>query len=510
MTKKIIFDRSKHLISTTDPQGRITYVNHHFTNISGYTRQELLGAPYNTLRHPDMPKPVFSDMWANLRAKKSWMGLIKNKSRDSEPFWVDCYATPVFEDGKVIGYQSVSIAPQQKMIERAEKIYSGLDGQAVPQQGFRLKVREKILLGFSAIHLALIGLLVVLNILSLPYAAIIFAVGLFANMLLANQIVKPLREAEQMAKEIYSNELAQQIYTGRADEYGAIQLALLAVEGRKRSVMGAVADVGGLSQQATRFESWPSVDRKGLRSTQPGSLDSATKAMNNLSVTVDEVVRNASRTIESKRKKQLETGNAKDILKPAAASIEGLADEVEKAASVIEQLKQDGKDIGAVVEVISDIAEQTSLLALNAAIEAARAGDQGRGFSVVAEEVRTLATRTQKSTREIQAMITKLQSATSQAVTVMKRSQNKNAVTDSAVGDHRTAEKKLRADKLNQDLTVAFGKRSSEADGMDKSGDDVIELVTRLRTLVMQLGSDKGSQKPAGKPEKNPGDDDHS
>ncbi len=167
---------------------------------------------------------------------------------------------------------------------------------------------------------------------------------------------------------------------------------------------------------------------KGTVLEQKDEVDKVATAMTEMSATVHEVARNATEAAEAAQRADEETSKGKSVVSQAIEAIDLLANEVNDAAQVIHRLEQDSDEIGAVLDVIRGIAEQTNLLALNAAIEAARAGEQGRGFAVVADEVRTLAQRTQQSTQEIQNMIERLQSGAQDAVKAMEQGRSRAQV----------------------------------------------------------------------------------
>ncbi len=130
------FPASERLISATDPSGKIIYCNDEFASISGYTREELVGSPHNLVRHPDMPPAVFGLMWGYLKAGKSWMGIVKNRCKNGDYYWVSAYVTPIIENGTLTGYESVRVKPSREQIERAQTLYARLrtGKEAVPRQ----------------------------------------------------------------------------------------------------------------------------------------------------------------------------------------------------------------------------------------------------------------------------------------------------------------------------------------------------------------------------------------
>ena len=206
-----------------------------------------------------------------------------------------------------------------------------------------------------------------------------------------------------------------------------------------QSLGGQVAQIhahaGHLSGAAEELSIVTGQTNNGVQEQQK-ETDQVATAINEMSATVQEVARNAETAAEAARNADTETANGQQVVSQTMAEIDVLAREIERATAVIHKLESDSENIGSVMDVIRSIAEQTNLLALNAAIEAARAGEQGRGFAVVADEVRVLASRTQESTREIQEMIERLQTGASEAMTAMNESQTKA---------HETVEQAARA-----------------------------------------------------------------
>ncbi|MCP4388033.1 MAG: PAS domain-containing protein, partial [Gammaproteobacteria bacterium] len=124
--KRVEFKPTENLLSTTTPKGVITYANPDFCNIAGFSEEELVGQAHNIIRHPDMPPPAFNMMWDRLQSGHSWMGLVKNRCKNGDHYWVKAYATPIQKDGEIVEIQSVRTAPDAESLERAEKLYAQL------------------------------------------------------------------------------------------------------------------------------------------------------------------------------------------------------------------------------------------------------------------------------------------------------------------------------------------------------------------------------------------------
>jgi methyl-accepting chemotaxis protein len=215
------------------------------------------------------------------------------------------------------------------------------------------------------------------------------------------------------------------MYTGLHCDIGSVFMAMKMLRARVRTVVKALDQTTGqLSEEADRTAASVQTTSNGVNQQQSETEQVAT-AVNEMSATIQEVATNAANAAEAANEANQSAKEGALTSTEAIGIIDSLASEVENTAAVVEQLNKHSDNIGSVLDVIKGIAEQTNLLALNAAIEAARAGEQGRGFAVVADEVRTLASRTQQSTEEIQEMIEQLQSGTHNAVEAMGKARDR-------------------------------------------------------------------------------------
>lgn len=422
------YDASQRIVSTTDTKGRLTYANDDFINISGFTQDELIGKNHNLVRHPDMPPAAFDDLWKTIKTGKSWMGIVKNRCANGDYYWVDAFVTPVVENDQIVGYQSVRLKPDQKDIDSAEKTYKQLwnpkKGIAKILASFNLGLMGKILLASStAVVLGIIVSYLLSQSLDLTFVISCLTM-LIANFVFAKLIAKPWQQAAKGAAKIITNPVTQEVYTGRHDELGQLQLAIRMQNSKLETVIWRINDATGNLKDSVESSLRTVEETEQNMDSQNREIEQVATAMNEMTATVNEIAKNTSCTAESTLNAENEVNLGKEIVQSTISHIDALANEVENAVEKINTLANDSKQIGSIVNVITEIAEQTNLLALNAAIEAARAGEQGRGFAVVADEVRTLASRTQSSTHEIQAMVTTLQTSADTAVQVMTRGQD--------------------------------------------------------------------------------------
>ncbi|HEB58807.1 MAG TPA: methyl-accepting chemotaxis protein [Gammaproteobacteria bacterium] len=263
------------------------------------------------------------------------------------------------------------------------------------------------------------------------FVAVLVVVGLVIGIgsawLISTLVVSPLRNAVAAMEDIAQGEgdLTHRLDVKGKDEIAQLARAFNLFADKIRDTIAQVT--GATSQLAAAAEEMSHISTETSNGVQRqrSETEQVATAMNEMTATVQEVARNAESAAEAARGADEESSKGQHVVTESVSSIDTLAGEVERAAGVIQRLEKDTESIGTVLEVIQGIAEQTNLLALNAAIEAARAGEQGRGFAVVADEVRSLASRTQSSTQEIKEMIERLQANAQDAVNVMEGGREK-------------------------------------------------------------------------------------
>ena len=417
------FSIDANILSTTDLKGAITYINPDFIEISGFPEEELLHNNHNMVRHPDMPPAAFENLWAEIKSGKPWMGIVKNRCKNGDYYWVDALVTPIEQNGSVVEYQSVRYKPEQDCVKRAIPLYKKLlEGKKVQRSlRARLGLRNLLILGNLLAMMPVVAFSLIEGLQPFIIAGLLLSAALIATV---NTVaMQPMGRVLKRAKEIFDNPLMSKIYTNRDDEFGQLQLALRMRRSQMNAVIGRLSDTTRILSETADITANAANRTSDGVITQQMEITQVATAMTEMSATVQEVARNATMTAESTAAGQQESQAGQAVVEEAIGAIQGLSQEIQQASGVIQQLSTNSESIGGILAVIKGIAEQTNLLALNAAIEAARAGEQGRGFAVVADEVRTLASRTQESTQEIENMIEHLQGGAKEAVQVMDKSQ---------------------------------------------------------------------------------------
>ncbi len=586
-------------ITHTDQKGRITRANDEFVEASGFTLEELVGQSHNVVRHPDMPVEAFRDFWDTLKRGRPWSGLVKNRRKNGDHYWVRANASPTAD-----GYTSVRAKPSRQEVDAAETLYRAMrndssikmnGGHLVPTglAGLRYKLfgrmriaqRLWLMVGLSsllfviAVAIGWMGLNDARNALKTVYedravpmydlskfnslikenyaevlrgfqhdpmgalhaahdhppslhtdaikarrseldalwskymstrltdeekllaadfsekrnawtnklgialaaleaneyssdvmAAFLKAgseeglaaelamdklmkyqvqqakvefetaeanyqfarmtfglllvfglIGVLSQAILTvGRITRSLREAGDAAETIASGDLTKPMPRAGEDEIGDLMAKLGVMRNTLHELIASISqNMKGLNQSAGELSSSASSSARTTE-MQAEAASSMAASVEQLSVSIDQVEEHAreARTVTQASSAQSTEGGR--IIHEAAAEMGYIADAVKSTAGTIKELEGYSDQISSIVQVIKDIADQTNLLALNAAIEAARAGEQGRGFAVVADEVRKLAERTGNSTQEISSMIGKIQQGTQRAVQEME------------------------------------------------------------------------------------------
>ena len=412
--KEKIFDPKTKLITVTDTQGIILECNDAFVDISGFSKNELIGQPHNIVRHPDMPAEAFEVMWQYLKAGKPWMGLVKNRCKNGDFYWVDAYATPITKNGKVVGYESVRSCPERQAVARAEKFYQRIkSGKST--KPFTLLVNPEYLL----LSLAFLFAIVLWNI---GYSQIserffLLSVVIFSGWSSYTR-KKILASLSALLKNSFSHPLAVSTYTGDRGDLGKIKVSLYSQAAHLNTVLARIENAA--SDVSSGMKSGQSLTQSARKAImrQQAETETVAAAMNQMSTSINDVSEHVNNTAEQASKANTLTQHGVTTAHITRDSIEQLKQTVQQIGHSVESVSEQTTKIAQVAQIIENIAEQTNLLALNAAIEAARAGEQGRGFAVVADEVRVLATRTQQSTQDIHNIISELTDRAQQAVKV--------------------------------------------------------------------------------------------
>ena len=415
-SREVPIQAERAIVSTTDLDGNITYVNPYFCEVSGFEEAELIGQPQNIIRHPDMPPAAFADLWRSIRAGIPWTGLVKNRCKNGDYYWVQANVTPVRAAGQVVGYMSVRVKAGAAQIDAAASAYARLmrapagsltvcDGQVVGTsllarwaRRATLSLGARIWLATSVVNVLLLGVFLA----SLAGAAGTAATsgatlaGLLINVFLwytlRQRVIQPLGRALDGARAIAAGDLSAQFSTNAQDEVGQL---IRALQQMNCNLVAAIRDVRSnveTMEQSTREIAAGNADLSARTEAQAASLEETASSVEQFSATVRQ---NADSAID-----------ASALAASAAQVAEQGGAMVAEVVTTMDQINSSSRQIVDIIAIIESIAFQTNILALNAAVEAARAGEQGRGFAVVAGEVRNLAQRSAVAAKDIKQLIT--------------------------------------------------------------------------------------------------------
>ena len=507
-----LLPENQFIYSCTDLSGNIVEANEAFANISGFRAEEMIGQPHNLVRHPDMPMQAFEDMWRDLKQGRPWRGLVKNRRQDGGFYWVVANASPVRENGKIVGYQSVRTTPSRDEVKAAEAAYLRLKqgdksirvfhGRVVPARFSPLSsfVRlgvQPVLFGvftlllslalFASAHLSpLLGqCLAGLGVLWSVFYLFFFVAKLRGDLAKTSDYLETL---------LVSGNLKHRFDLDRADELGILVRKIDRFVSSVQATVQGMADTSHQVQLVSNEVGQGVVNVSASARVQSDATSSAAAGVEEITVSIGEVASHADATRRAAEAASLVSAKGEQLSEMACTTILALANTVKNSAVQVELLGKQSEEISRITSVIEDIADQTNLLALNAAIEAARAGEAGRGFAVVADEVRKLAERTTKATGEISATINSVKNETGIAVGGMRTgaSQVEEGVTlvQNAQAALREINLQMRTtmDMVN-DISHSSSEQESAMTTMAQSIEQVATMTEQNMAVVNQTTS---------------------
>ncbi|EMF83120.1 PAS domain S-box protein [Leptospira weilii serovar Topaz str. LT2116] len=503
------------LISRTDAKGRISYVSQDFAHVSGFSEREMVGESHNLIRHPAVPSEVFREMWETIKGGNPWSGVIKNRAKSGDYYWVDATITPVMSEGIVSGYMSVRKKATRKQIQRAEILFDELRNTKPLFWKLRAGIRALFKnLGLSG-RIVLYVLFVFVPLLFANFEWIrnglfflpIFGIvcGTIGMLLLVKTILnyrKGIREVISIQKEIVSGNFLIEIPERRGSSeifeiHSSLRIFVISIWG----LLVQIKENFEKNQKLYRYLSKSTEQFQLKTHDQAASVEETASASQELSSTLDGIVKSIHLQSSSLTAINDGIGKVNESIQNVSKSMNSLASQTtsikqkasqsketfERAILAMNEIKEYSNGISKIVGIITWISEKTNLLSLNASIESARAGEAGKGFSVVAEEISKLADQTRKSIKDIITLIDNTTKAVDLGAEKFQRSLTiVNQLTDyiSEVNSSATIVtaslfaqvEKLAEIRKNTDQVNRLGETVSESSGFQKTVSEEISL----------------------------------
>ena len=476
------------LVSTTDVQGRITHCNRAFAEVSGYAYDELIQQPHNLIRHPDMPPEAFKDMWSTIGRGRPWSGVVKNRRKNGDHYWVVAHVVPIMKGGKPLGYMSVREKAPPEQIQAAEALYARITQEResghhtfklhagrVRQLGLRdlsgklhrFTLTQRLTAGMGVTTAAMLAAIALVPSAPLLAAAGVAVLGMAAVASWFHlSIQRRMDAAEQFANDLASCNLATAIEEVHPHPLSGLTRALSHIQMNLRAVMGdAREEVAGTTQSIGEIAQG-SKDLSDRTEAQASAVQRTAASMEQMAGTVQQTAQTAAQV----QHHSLETASA--------ATLGGEA--MGRVGTTIGQIEQASHKVASFVQIIESLAFQTNILALNAAVEAARAGEQGRGFAVVASEVRALARRSGEAATEIRTLI---------GQSVEQVTHGSRQVADASQTVTHTVSEVQRMGEMIREISAATAEQSSGVHDVNAAVAELDRMTQANAALVEQTAA---------------------